>query len=68
MVIVFGMHTLDRLRQKWNDIAVASDIVVIAALAVLGLARGNQVFRAERTVAFGRSAVDDQQGDFLEWF
>jgi hypothetical protein len=68
MVVVLGMNALDRLRQEWNDIAVASDIVVITALAVLGLATGNQVFRAEGPVAFGRRAVDDQQRDFLEGF
>jgi hypothetical protein len=68
MVVVLGMNALDRLRQKRNDIAVASDIVVVAALAVLGLATGNQVFRAERSVAFGGCAVDDQQRDFLEGF
>jgi hypothetical protein len=61
MVVVLGMNTLDRLRQEWNDIAVASDIVVIAALAVLGFTTGNQVFRAEGAVALGCRAVDDQQ-------
>lgn len=68
MVEVLGMNALDRLRQKRNDIAVASDIVVVAALAVLGLTTGNQVFRAEGPVAFGRRAVDDQQRDFFEGF
>ena len=60
MVVVLGMNALDRLRQKRNDIAVASDIVVVAALAVLGFAASNQVFYAERSVALIGDTVDDQ--------
>lgn len=58
VVVVSGMDTLDVLGQQRNDIAIAADIVVVGALAVLGLATGNQVFNAERAVALGCCAMD----------
>ena len=60
VVVVTGVNALDILWQKRNDIAVETDVVVVAALAVLGFAAGNQVFNAEGAVAFGGGAVDDQ--------
>lgn len=60
VVVVTGVNALDILWQERNDIAVETDVVVVAALAVLGFAAGNQVFNAEGAVAFGGGAVDDQ--------
>ena len=60
VVVVPGMDALNVLRQQWNDIAIASHIVVVAALAVLGHAAGNQVFHAERPVALVGDAVDHE--------
>ena len=59
MVVVAGMNTLYGLRQQGNDITVATDIVVIAALSEPGLAAGNQVVSTERTVAPVGHAVDN---------
>ena len=59
VVVVTGVGALDVLRQERNDIAVETDVVVVAALAVLGFAAGNQVFNAEGAVAFGGGAVND---------
>ena len=56
VVVVTGVSALDILRQERNDITVNTDIVVVAALAVLGFAAGNQVFNAEGAVAFGRTS------------
>ena len=60
VVVVPGMDALNGLRQQWNDIAITPHIVVVAALAVLGFAAGNQVFHAERSVALVGDTVDDQ--------
>ena len=65
VVVVAGVSALDILRQERNDIAVETDVVVVAALAVLGFATGNQVFNAEGAVAFGCSAVNHQELDVI---
>ena len=59
VVVVTGMNALDILRQERNDIAVETDVIVVAALAILGFAAGNQIFNAEGAVAFGGGAVND---------
>ena len=59
VVVMTGMNALDILRQERNDIAVETDVIVVAALAILGFAAGNQVFNAEGAVAFGGGAVND---------
>ena len=68
VVVVPGMDTLNVLRQQWNDIAIAPHIIVVAALAVLGHAAGNQVFHAERPVALVGDTVDDQEFDRFQCF
>ena len=70
VVVMAGMNSLDGLGQQGDDIAIAADIVVVAALAILGFATGYQVFHAERAVAFGGCAVADQQlhGVMFQWF
>ena len=65
VVVVTGVSALDILRQERNDITVKTDIVVVAALAVLGFAAGNQVFNTEGAVAFGGGAVNDQELDVI---
>ena len=60
VVVMTGVNALDVLWQERNDIAVETDVVVVAALAVLGFTTGNQVFNTERAVAFGGGAVYDQ--------
>ena len=60
MVVVPGVNTLDALWQQRDDIAVASDIIVIAALAVFGHAAVYQFFCAERLVAPIGHAVNDK--------
>ena len=60
MVVVPGVNALDTLGQQGDDIAVASDIVVIAALAVFGHAAVYQFFCAERLVAPIGHAVNDK--------
>ena len=61
VVVMTGVNALDILRQERNDIAVETDVIVVAALAILGFAAGYQVFYAERVVALVGYAVDDQQ-------
>lgn len=61
VVVVLGVSALDCFRKEGDDIATATDIVVIGALAVLGLAAGNQVFNAERAVALVGDTVHNQQ-------
>ncbi len=68
VVVVAGMDALDSLRQQGYDSAIAAYIVVIATLAVLGLATGNEVLHAERAVALVGHAVDDEKLDRLQWF
>ena len=41
---------------------------MVAALAVLGFAAGDEVFNAERAVTFVGDAVDDQQGYLFKGF
>ena len=58
VVVVTGVNALDILWQERNDIAVETDVVVVAALAVLGFAAGNQGFHAERTGGLAEHAVN----------
>ena len=39
VVVVAGMYALHRLRQKWNDIAISTNIVVVGHLAEPSLTR-----------------------------
>ena len=61
VVVVPGMNALDGLRQERDDVAVSTDIVVVAALAVLGFTAGYQVLNAEGAGVLRGSAVDDQE-------
>ena len=63
VVVVAGMDALDALGQQRYDIAIATDIIVVRALAVLGYAAGYQVLDTERAVAPVSHAVDDEQLD-----
>ena len=60
VVVVPGMDALNGLWQQRNDITIAPYIVVVAALAILGFAAGNEVFHTERSVALVGNTVDDQ--------
>ena len=70
VVVVAGMHTLDGLWQEWDDTAIVAHVVVIRALAVLGLAAGYQVLHAERPVTGVGHTVHDQHFHIvmLQWF
>ena len=61
IVVVTGMNALHVLGQQRNDVAIATDIVVVAALAIFGFATGYQCFYAERAVALAGYAVDYEQ-------
>ena len=60
-----GMSTTDILRENGDNGAVATDVVVIGGLAEAGLASRNQAFDAERAVAAGCAAVNNQQFDCI---
>ena len=60
VVVMAGMDTLDALGQQRDDTAIVADIVVVAALAVLGFAAGNEVLNAEGLIALIGHAVDDK--------
>ena len=62
-VVAFDMDALDGLRQERDDTAIVADIVVVGALAILGLAAGNEVLNAEGLVARVGHAVDDEELD-----
>ena len=55
------MDALDALGQQGNDFAIATDIVVVATLAVFCHSAGYQRFYTERAVAFVGHVVDDQE-------
>ena len=61
VVIAPGMDTLDRLRQQGDNSPVITDIVVVAALTVLGFAAGYQFLNAEGLVAPVGHTVNDEQ-------
>ena len=61
IVVVTGMNALHVLGQQRDDVAIATDIVVVAALTIFGFAACNQCFYAERTVALVGYAVDYEQ-------
>ena len=58
-----GMSAADILRENRDNGSVATDVVVIGGLAEAGLASRNQAFDAERAVAAGCAAVNNQQFD-----
>ena len=60
VVVMAGMDTLDALGQQRDDTAIVANIVVVAALAVLGLAASNEVLYAEGLIALIGHAVDDK--------
>jgi hypothetical protein len=68
VVVMAGMDALDGLWQQGNDTAIVADIVVVGALAILGLAAGNEVLNAEGLVARVSHTVDDEELDGLQWF
>ena len=57
VVVVAGMNALHIFWQQWHHVAVATHIVVVADLAVLALAAGNQVLHAEWAIALCGGAV-----------
>jgi hypothetical protein len=63
-----GMYALDVLWQERNDIAIATHIVVIGALAVFGNTASYEGFGLKRAVALVSNAVHYQKGDFLKGF
>ena len=60
-VVVLGMGALDGFGQQGDDIAIAADIIVVTALAVLGLACGNQGLHTEGTVALRGTTVNNDK-------
>ena len=58
-VIAPGMDTLNRLGQQGDNSPVITDIVVVAALTVLGFAASYQFLNAEGLVAPVGHTVDD---------
>ena len=67
VVVMAGMDALDGLGQQGNDTAIVADIVVVGALAILGLAAGNEILYAEGLVAGIGHAMDDEELDGLQW-
>ena len=65
VVVMAGMDTLDALGQQRYDTAIVADIVVVAALAVLGFAAGNEVLYAKGLIALIGHTVDDDEFDFI---
>ncbi len=61
VVIAPGMDTLNRLRQQGDNSPVITDIVVVAALTVLGFAASYQFLNAEGLVAPVGHTMDDEQ-------
>ena len=61
VVVALGMHALDTFRQQRDDSAIKADIIMVTALAVFGLAAGNQVFHTERKVALRSSTVNHKE-------
>ena len=61
VVVMAGMDALDGLGQQRDDIAIATDIVVIGTLAIFGLAAGDEVLDTEGAVALCRCTVNHQQ-------
>jgi hypothetical protein len=61
IVVVAGMDALHVLGQQRDDVTIATDIIVVAALAIFGFATGYQCFYAERAVALVGYAVDYEQ-------
>ena len=68
MVVVSGMNTLDTLGQQRDDIAAASDIVVIAALAEFSFAAGYQFLHAEGLIASCSRTMYNEQFYGFKWF
>ena len=69
MVVATGMYSLHTLWQQGNDAAITTDIVVVAALSILGDTTRYQVIHAEGTVAAVGHAMDYQQLDIrmFQW-
>ena len=68
-VITSGMHALHGFGQQRNDITVEALVVVVAALSVLINTASYQPLHAERAIASGCRAVDNQQFNIrmLQW-
>ena len=58
-----GMSATDILGENGDNGTVATDVVVIGGLAEASIACGYQGFDAERAIAAGGTAVNDQQFD-----
>lgn len=56
-----GMDALDGLGQQGDDIAIAADIVMVRALAIFGLAAGDEVLDTEGAIALCRCTVNDEE-------
>lgn len=61
VVVVTRMDALNRLWQEWDDVAIATDVVVVATLAELFFTTGYQLFNAERVVAAVCHTVNDDK-------
>ena len=61
IVVVTGMNALHVLGQQRDDFTIATDIIVVATLAIFGFATCNQCFYAERAVALVGHIVDYEQ-------
>ena len=67
VVVMTGMDALDALGQQRNDITIAADIIMVRALAILGLAAGNELLDTEGLVAPVGHAVDDKEFYRFQW-
>ena len=61
VVVTACMSTSDSLWKQWNDITVATHIIMVGALPVLCLAAGDEGFSTERFVAPVSNTVYHQQ-------
>lgn len=59
MVVVSGMDALYGLRQQWDDVAIVTDVVVVATLTEFGFTTGDEVLDTEGAVASVCHAVDN---------
>ena len=60
-VVASGMNTSNGLGQDGNNVAIATDIVVVGGLTEAGFARSNQFLDRELAVAARSGAVDDEE-------
>lgn len=61
VVVMAGMDALDGLGQQGDDVTIAADIIMVRALAIFGLAAGDEVLDTEGAVALCRCTVNDEK-------